>query len=351
MALSWSDREHWWVDSRGLWVRMAGVRAQVAGRLVRSGSGIETQAHLELPDTDCQALLAALPAEFVPRLQGMRLAGRIAGAVHLGLDSRNLDQLDLSSSWRGPGCRVVSDPEDADVHGLLGSLDLDLPDGRGGRLRWHLGRGNRWYRPLWRLPRHLVRAFLLTEDQNFFSHRGFDWDQIRRALAYDLERGQPLKGASSISQQLVKNVYLSQDRTLSRKVQEAVLTWRLEQVVPKRRILELYLNLVEMAPGVYGVARGARLYFGRSVRQLTALESLHLAAVTPAPRTYFQRFRRGWTGAAWVARLRRLLRRMYHRRWIAELAYRASLARPLLLSRAVRRRARLLDRLLAAKRR
>ncbi len=349
VAFSWSDSDHWTVETAGLGLALARVRARVAGRLRRGGSRLRAGVRVRIPATDCQAFLAALPEAFVPKLRGMRLAGRLGGTIRLGLDTRHWDRLVLSASWREAGCRVLSDPEGADVHRLLGAVDLDLPDGQAGRVRWHLGPGNRWYVPLRRLPGHLVRAFLLTEDQNFFEHHGFDWAQIRRALAYDLERGQALKGASSISQQLVKNVFLTHERTLSRKVQEAVLTWRLEQVVPKRRILELYLNLVEMAPGIYGVARGARLYFGKSIQRLTALESLHLAAVTPAPGTYFQRFSRGWTGAAWVARLHGLLRRMRHRGWVSEPVYQASLSRPLLLSWAVRRHARRLARLLASK--
>jgi membrane peptidoglycan carboxypeptidase len=148
----------------------------------------------------------------------------------------------------------------------------------------------------------VLRAFLVSEDGRFFQHHGFDQEMIRHALAADLSLGRIDRGASTLTQQLVKNLYLSGERTAARKLEEAVLTWRMEQLVPKRRILEYYLNLVEFGPGVFGVADAAERYFGKEPEELGADEAAQLAALLPAPR-------RGMDGA-WEHRYRSLLQRL-----------------------------------------
>src|SRR5262249_54821563 len=146
------------------------------------------------------------------------------------------------------------------------------------------------WRPLEAISPHLQAAFLTAEDAGFYSHHGFEPGMIRRALIENLKRGRVTRGASTISQQLVKNLYLDQTRTFARKLQEAALTWRLDQVVPKRRILELYLNAIELGPGTFGVRQAARRYFGKEPQALSPLEAAHLASVAPNPRGYFAKF-------------------------------------------------------------
>lgn len=130
---------------------------------------------------------------------------------------------------------------------------------------------------------HVKRAVLVAEDIGFFSHRGFDTgemtDAVRRAVA---DRTAP-RGASTITQQLAKNLWLSPSRNPARKVKEAILTWQLERSLGKRRILELYLNVVELGPGVYGVEAASRRYFGKAAAELDAEESAQLAAALPRP--------------------------------------------------------------------
>jgi monofunctional biosynthetic peptidoglycan transglycosylase len=130
------------------------------------------------------------------------------------------------------------------------------------------------------------RAVLVAEDINFFSHRGFDFGEIRVAVAETLEDGKPLRGASTITQQLAKNLWLSPSRNPFRKIEEAILTWQLERALPKRRILELYLNVVELGPGVYGVEAASRRYFGKPAAALTDDEAAELAAALPSPATW-----------------------------------------------------------------
>lgn len=130
------------------------------------------------------------------------------------------------------------------------------------------------------------RAVLVAEDINFFSHRGFDLGEIRIAVTRAMEDGEAPRGASTITQQLAKNLWLSPSRSPLRKLEEAILTWQLERTLPKRRILELYLNVVELGPGVYGVEAASRRYFARPAAAMTDDEAAALAASLPSPATW-----------------------------------------------------------------
>lgn len=124
---------------------------------------------------------------------------------------------------------------------------------------------------------------LVAEDINFFSHHGFDAGEIREALAKAIEDRELPRGASTISQQLVKNLWLSPSRDPLRKTRETILTWQLERTLGKRRILELYLNVVEFGPGVWGIESASRRYFGKPAADLTDDEAAQLAAALPSP--------------------------------------------------------------------
>jgi monofunctional glycosyltransferase len=131
---------------------------------------------------------------------------------------------------------------------------------------------------------HVKRAVLVAEDINFFSHRGFDWGEIRTAVEEALdEKKEGARGASTITQQLAKNLWLSPSRNPLRKVKEALLTWQLERSLSKQRILELYLNVAELGPGLYGVGAAAPRYFGKAVADLSEDEAALLAASLPRP--------------------------------------------------------------------
>jgi monofunctional biosynthetic peptidoglycan transglycosylase len=137
-----------------------------------------------------------------------------------------------------------------------------------------------------RISAHLKRAVVAAEDAKFLDHEGFDWEGIQRALEKNQKRGKPVAGGSTISQQLAKNLFLSGDRSLVRKGQEAAITLMLETVMSKRRILELYLNVAEWGEGVFGAEAAARHYFGASAANLSAAQSARLAAMLPRPRFY-----------------------------------------------------------------
>lgn len=133
-----------------------------------------------------------------------------------------------------------------------------------------------------RLPRYVPRAVLAAEDTRFHEHRGFDFEEIATA-AEEARRGERRRGASTITQQLVKNLFLSTHQSYVRKGVELTLTPFAEVLLPKQRILELYLNVIEWGPGVYGIESAARHHYGVAAAQLTREQAARLAAVIPAP--------------------------------------------------------------------
>jgi monofunctional glycosyltransferase len=140
--------------------------------------------------------------------------------------------------------------------------------------------------PYERISPALKRAVVAAEDARFLDHAGFDWDAIQRAMAKNEQRGRIVAGASTISQQLAKNLFLSGERSWLRKAQEAAITWMLETTLSKRRILELYLNVAEWGEGVFGAEAAARHHFGVPAAGLSAEQAAWLAAILPSPRRY-----------------------------------------------------------------
>jgi monofunctional biosynthetic peptidoglycan transglycosylase len=140
--------------------------------------------------------------------------------------------------------------------------------------------------PYGRISVHLKRSVVVAEDAKFLDHEGFDWEAIQDALARNKQKGKVVAGASTISQQLAKNLFLSGDRSWLRKGQEAIITGMLEHTLSKRRILELYLNFAEWGEGVYGAEAAARHHFGVSAAALGPEQAAWLAAILPSPRRY-----------------------------------------------------------------
>lgn len=140
------------------------------------------------------------------------------------------------------------------------------------------------WEPYGAISEHLKKAILLSEDASFFSHKGVDVVELKEALKKDLETGSFRRGGSTITMQLARNLYLNPSKNPLRKAKEIIIAWQLEQALPKRRIFEIYLNVVEWGRNVYGAEAAARHYFGKSAANLDILEAATLAALLPSPR-------------------------------------------------------------------
>ena len=142
------------------------------------------------------------------------------------------------------------------------------------------------WEPLSNISPYLIKAVLIAEDDKFWRHEGFDYEAIRKAIERDLKAKRLKFGGSTLSQQLARNLYLSPEKSLLRKMSEALITWRMEKVLSKRRILELYLNVVEWGEGIFGIEAASRHYYGKPSSELTPFEATRLAAILPSPKRY-----------------------------------------------------------------
>lgn len=137
--------------------------------------------------------------------------------------------------------------------------------------------------PIKDISPYLVRAVLIAEDDRFFSHRGVDWPAFKAAMRYNWERGKMARGASTISQQVARNLFLSPSRSVGRKIREILIARHLERNLEKERILEIYLNIAEWGEGIFGAEAASHEYFGKPASQLTMDEAVELAAALPSP--------------------------------------------------------------------
>lgn len=143
----------------------------------------------------------------------------------------------------------------------------------------------RWV-PLSKMSKHLINAVVVAEDGMFYAHEGIDWYEVEESIRKNIEKGKAARGGSTITQQLAKNLFLSTSKDPVRKFKELIVTLRMERVLSKRRILEIYLNVIEWGNGVFGAEAASLKYFGKHVSDLTREEAARMAAVIPSPRRY-----------------------------------------------------------------
>jgi monofunctional glycosyltransferase len=195
---------------------------------------------------------------------GLVAVGLLVAWILLGLPSRG-SVAALSASSPGPTALMRQRQDDAR---------------RAGRT----ARARQQWVPVSRISRHLVHAVLACEDQKFFGHEGVDWEAVKESAEANRKAGRFLRGGSTITQQLAKNLYFGTSRTPQRKVRELIVARWLEQELTKRRILEIYLNVIEWGDGVYGAEAAARTWYGKSAATLEPAEAAGLAAMIPNPR-------------------------------------------------------------------
>jgi hypothetical protein len=304
----------------------AGVALRVAGQIDHAALDLE----LELPTAPCQAVLDALPGASAV-LAGTELRGQLDAEFGLHLDfaalavarerylGKDAEALDLPT-FEAPGelrfslpyleqCEVVRLGPGIDIEGLRGPYRHKFVTGSGTEKRRVLALGDRDYVPLEAIPK-IALAFVILEDVRFWEHDGFDREQIERAFWYNVLEGRVSRGASTISQQAARSLWLGIDRSVARKLAEAMLAAELERGLDKARILEVYLNVIELGPEVHGVAEAARYHFGKDASELSLVEALHLASLAPAPVSYARRFADGSIDREWRAHLREQVRRL-----------------------------------------
>lgn len=182
-------------------------------------------------------------------------------------------------------------PPVSDLKNRKMSMTIQVRDWQGKFHDFLVGPKNRYWTPGGSIPAEMKWAVILAEDANFYKHEGVDVKAIKNAIRHDLEKKSFARGASTLTQQLAKNLYLSREKTITRKLKELYLALRMEQELTKGRIMELYLNVVELGPMVYGVGHASRYYFGKPASELTPREAAFLAAMLPGPRVAYNPYR------------------------------------------------------------
>ncbi len=237
-------------------------------------------------------VLASVPRQMLGPLPGLAVRGSFDYRFALDLDLARPDSVRFEADVIPHGLFLDPARTTLDLFGLEQPFlaTIHLPHER--LVTREMSSLNPFFRPLEDIDSALVHAVLTNEDGGFFRHRGFNTDAIRLAIAFNVKAGAWRRGAGTVTMQLVRNLWLGHARTLSRKAQEVVLAWVLEHLTgaSKRRLLEIYLNIIEWGPDVHGAAEATRYYFDKDPARVTVDEALFLATVVPAPTKWRYRF-------------------------------------------------------------
>lgn len=271
---------------------LGAASAHLAGSLEWAEDHYLVDLRATLPPTDCNTAVGAIPADLLAELAVFTFSGQIGAQVEVRIDSRDLDATRLEVDV-ADGCRFETAPALADVRRFEAPFTHRVLEPDGSVFEMETGPGTPSWTPIREISPFLVHAVLGHEDGGFFGHEGFSVPSVRSALIRNLRARRYVYGASTITMQLVKNVFLHREKTLARKVQEVLLTWWVESVMTKEKILELYLNVIEYGPGVYGIRNAAEHYFGRAPSELGPAESAYLACILPNPKAYHSHWQEG----------------------------------------------------------
>lgn len=290
--------------------------ASFAAKGLRSTPQVELT--VKMPQQPCQHVFDSVPKAMMPRLQGIRASGTTWFELSVNVDLQDPYAMKLDLTGDLDSCVVTDMGKDVDIDKLNRRTFVHTPVVNGEELNVKVGPGTRSYVSLSALPTYVPWAAIATEDLDFYNHKGFKLSLIKRAIKMDLDHQRYVYGGSTISQQLVKNLFLSREKTLARKWEEAIITWRMEQMTTKDRILELYLNCIEYGPEIYGIRAAANHYFGKKAQDLTPLETSFLMGLKPCPSCGYRQWKKRTTEKYWQDRLAFIMKRLRDRGWITQ---------------------------------
>lgn len=244
------------------------------------------------PEQDAQEIFNSFPQGLFESLEGLKVSGKVKYDLNFYLDTSIPDSVKFSSGLTPNGFKIVR----------WGKTNLQkindefvyTPYERGKRMRdIVIGPSNPNFTPLSQVSSNFKNAILTSEDPSFFTHKGFVSESIRKSFAVNFKEKRFVRGGSTISMQLVKNVFLSRQKTLARKAEEILIVWLIENnnLISKNRMLEVYFNIIEMGQNVYGIGEATRYYFGKTPYELNIGEGIFLANIVPRPKIALFKFR------------------------------------------------------------
>lgn len=258
------------------------VRVQGSGSLMRSERALQTHVSGGVPLASCQGVLDSTPRGLLPLLTGVRMSGTFAVQAQLDYDSEHPSETRVRLNVAND-CHIEQIPPELSPRRFTSYWRRQVKGPDKQPMEVESGPGSPDWVPYEAISPFMEVAVLTSEDGGFPRHRGFDFLAIQNSIRDNLIQGRFVRGGSTISMQLAKNLYLGKEKTLGRKLQEAVLTQLLEQELSKRELLELYLNVIEYGPGVYGIGPAARYYFAKRPSDLSLAQALYIASILPNP--------------------------------------------------------------------
>lgn len=269
---------------------------------------LKLKTHLAMARQDCGAAARAIPKALIPRLSTLRLSGTMAFDARLTVDLADPYGLELKVTGDLERCEALSLGPGIDLEALKGPfVHVPVEPERGRLDNIRVGRGTREWVDGRDLPELVPTLAWITEDRRYYDHGGVRWDLVARAMKMDLEHERFIYGGSTITQQLVKNLYLDRGKSLARKLEEAFIAWQMERVLSKEEILTIYVNVIEYGPDIYGVKQAARFYFGKKVKELTPLEVAFIMGLKPYPGQGYKQWLTGTVNVWWEKRLGHVL--------------------------------------------
>jgi hypothetical protein len=266
----------------------------------------------DLPSTKCGDAVGAIPDDLLGELTEFTWDGALAGSLSVEVDSRALDETTLDIDVMD-SCTFVNVPEMADLSRIEEPFTHTVEEPDDTVFEMETGPGSENWVPLDSISPLLVHAVLAHEDAAFFEHAGFAPWAIEKALTRNLQEGGFVLGASTVTMQLAKNLFLRREKKLARKVQEVLLTWWLEHSLEKPDILELYLNIIEYGPELYGIGNATRHYFGRPPSDVSPAEAVFIATILPDPKDYHDQYERERLSRGTRNRMKRQLENMFEK--------------------------------------
>jgi len=249
------------------------------------------QLKVKIPQMPAQDFISSLPKGLFTNFEGMEAQGSFSYSLDFLYNKNKPNALVFNSSLKKEGLKITKYGE-ANLAKLNGAFTYRAIDNGRAQRPVLVGPGNPNYTPISQISPFLRKAVLTSEDPSFFSHHGFITEAFRQSIIKNIKTKKFSRGGSTISMQLVKNVFLTREKTLSRKLEEILLVYILENnhITGKERMLEVYFNIIEWGPDVYGIGEASRYYFDKSPAQLSLDECLYLASIIPRPKGFMWQF-------------------------------------------------------------
>jgi Transglycosylase len=286
-------------------VSVGEVRVEGSGSLTRSERALQTHWSGGVPLASCQAFLDSTPRGLLPLLSGLRMSGTFAVQAQLDFDSEHPSETRVRLNVAND-CHIDQVPPELSPRRFASYWRREVKGPDKQPMEVESGPGSPDWVPYEAISPFMETAVVVCEDGHFPYHHGFDFEAIQNSIRDNLNKGRFARGASTVSMQLAKNLYLGKEKTFGRKLQEAVLTQLLEQELSKRELIELYLNVIEYGPGIYGIGPAARYYFAKRPSDLSLGQALYIASILPNPE--HQHFDPdGKVSVGWTRYLQRLM--------------------------------------------